>query len=151
MRSTTIARAIISAGVLSFLAATPAFAAPPSGPSGNFTSNNTSDLTFGGHADFTATVDGKVSAKATIYVSVVCSQAGNVVYQYSKTSSTEQYSFPLIDQAGQGLDWKNGGGASCEAWLIHRVEKGRSSEITVLETIPFDVLGDTTFDSALSA
>jgi hypothetical protein len=152
MRSTTIARAIISAGVLSFLAATPAFAAPPSEPIGNFATNDTSNLTFGGHADFTATVEGKVPAKATIYVHVGCSQAGNVVYLYSQTSSTGEYIFPLRDQAGQGLDWENGGGASCEARLIYRVEKGKSSEITLLETIPFAVAGfNGTFDSALSA
>jgi hypothetical protein len=149
MRSTTIARAIISAGVLSFLAATPAFAAPPSEPSGTITLTNSPQ--FDGVAEIHATVDGKVSAKATIYVSVACSQDGNVVYLYSQTSSTDDYIFPLRDQAGEGLDWENGGGAICAARLIHRVEKGRSSETTVLKTILFDVLGDTTFDSALSA
>jgi hypothetical protein len=147
MRSTTIARAIISAGVLSFLAATPAFAAPPSGPSGTITLSNSPK--FGQDAVIHATADGKISAKASIYVSVACSQGADLVYLSSRTSSTGDYIFPLADQAGQGLNWENGGDADCEAWLIYRVEKGKSSEITVLaKTEPFHVTGT---DSALSA
>jgi hypothetical protein len=153
MRTKTIKRALIGAGALSLLAATPVFAAPPSGPTGmielmNSPSSAESTLsepldasgpTFGGVAEFHTEVYGKVSAKARVYVSVVCWQGDDVVYQYSQASSTDDYSFPLVDQAGQGLNWENGGDAECEAWLIYRVEKGKRSEITVLGTETFKV------------
>jgi hypothetical protein len=164
MRTKTIKRALIGAGALSLLAATPVFAAPPSGPTGMIelmnspssaesteplnASSELSGPTFGGVAEFHTEVYGKVSAKARVYVSVACEQGDNVVYQYSKSSSTDDYSFPLLDQAGQGLNWENGGDADCEAWLIYRVEKGKRSEITVLgepETFKVTDPGTTVF------
>jgi hypothetical protein len=159
MRSRTIKhnikRTIIGAGALSLLAAAPAFAAPPSAPSGEImlmnppssalkaSGDSTTDSgpTYGGDADFHTEVRGKISDKARIYVSLACSQDNDLVYLSSQFSSTGDYSFALTDQAGQGLNWENGGDAECEAWLIYRVEKGKKSEITVLSKTTFDVAG----------
>jgi hypothetical protein len=162
MRSRTIT-AILSAGAVLLLAPAPALAKPPSGPDGTIDLMNsvpeatlstssgesveptTPELAYFGVAEFHTTITGKVSSKADLYVTVVCMQDENLVYLYSKHTDTDDYlSFPLEDQPGQGVEWY-GGDASCEALLIYRVHKGKSTERTVLETERFEVTGtDTT-------
>ena len=67
----------------------------------------------------------------------VCTQGDQVVYQWS---ADPDFDFPLVDQAGQGLDWL-GGDADCEASLVYRVKKGKNVEITYLDTEAFHVYG----------
>ena len=142
----TTAVAVLAAGAW---VAAPTSAAPPSGPRGSIAVASTEDaaatadgspgLQYDGTVAFATTVEGKISSQARIYVTVVCWQDANVVYQWS---AAPDFQFPLTDQAGQGLEW-NGGDAFCEAWLIYRVEKGKAAEITVLATTSFNVAGTT--------
>lgn len=147
MRKATLVPAAVLAGLLSLLVASPAGAAKQQGPTGTIelmaaeapaaasSAAVPSAYAYGDSVEFETTLEGRVSSKAIVYVTVVCMQDGDVVYQYS---GDRQGSFPLADQAG--LEW-NGGDASCEAWLIYRVEKGRSAEITMLDMVAFDVVG----------
>lgn len=152
MRTKTITRTLIGGATLSVLIGVPALAAPRSAPSGSIelmqpvaalsapgevgSSSTPPPLTYDGNAEFVTTVEGNVSSKGYVYVTLVCWQAGTVVYQYS---AAPDFAFPLHDQLGQGLEWNPTADASCEAWLIYRVDKGRSSDITVLGTETFDV------------
>lgn len=147
MKNATLTAAAGLAGLISLLIASPAGAAKQQGPTGTIElmpdgaaaatvdAASTAAYQYGESVAFQTTVDGRVSAKATVYVTVVCMQGNEVVYQYS---GDRDGSFPLADQAG--LEW-DGGDASCEAWLIYRVEKGKSAEITMLDMVPFDVAG----------
>ena len=72
-------------------------------------------------AEFDTSVDGKISSKADVYVTLWCWQDDNAVYQYTMPAD---YSFPLEDLGGQNLVW-DGGDASCEARLIYRVDMGK--------------------------
>jgi hypothetical protein len=64
--------------------------------------------------------------KGFYYVNVVGIQGQIIVYQWS--SRDLNFAFPLVDQAGQGLEW-NGERASFIASLYHRVEHPKSLEI----------------------
>ena len=90
---------------------------------------------YGDTVRFATEVGGKVSSHARIYVSLICRQGGTVVYQWS---ADPDFSFPLEDQVGQGLDW-DGGPAECTGSLIYRVDKGRNLSITELDAVVFDV------------
>jgi hypothetical protein len=138
MRSTTIARAIISAGALSFLAATPAFAAPPSEPSGTITLTNSppSEVAYSHFADFETVLGGDVSNKASVYVTVLCEQGDTSVYHSSENRGV---TFKMEDQGTKELIW-NGAEADCEAKLMYRVDKGKSSSFTLLDHVSFKVV-----------
>ena len=126
-------------------------AAPPSGPTGTIelmqsaetaarsvdrTDSSLTGLTYGDQARFHTTVDGG-SKKGYTYISLVCTQDESVVYQ---SSGYPEYSFPLQDPESRSLEWDSTADADCEAWLIYRVDKGKSSEITMLAaTDPFVV------------
>ena len=91
--------------------------------------------TYGEPISFGHRLTGKISKQARIYVSVVCTQDDQVVYQWS---ANPDFDFPLVDQAGQGLEW-DGGDADCTASLVYRVKKGKNVEITYLDTEAFHV------------
>ena len=139
----TATTAALLTGVALAVGVAPAFAAPSGGPTGSIeleaASLRTADASTGPQYNstvgFATTVEGRISSQARTYVTVICWQGDNVVYQYS---AAPDFDFPLVDQAGQGLEW-DGGAASCDASLIYRVEKGRSAEITVLDAVLFDV------------
>lgn len=98
------------------------------------------DLSYGQYAEFIAELSGNVSAKADVYVTLACWQGDTVVYHASDDPDSP---FLLMDTLpGLGLEW-DGGDASCHAWLIHRVDKGKSSEMTVLDDLTFEVAGTT--------
>lgn len=153
MRTRTITQAIAGATALTALIATPALAGKPSPPSGSLElmqplaaasvagsdgTSASSDLSYGENAEFIPTLYGDVSAKADVYVTLACWQGRTVVYNASEDLHT---AFRLEDtQPGLGLEW-DGGDASCHAWLVHRVDKGKSSEITVLDGVGFEVSG----------
>lgn len=94
-------------------------------------------MSYGDTAHFATSVDGKINSRARVYVSVFCTQGDTVVYQWS---ADPDFAFPLVDQDGQGLEW-NGEAASCEAWLVYRVKKGKGYDITYLDMVPFEVAG----------
>ena len=94
------------------------------------------DIHYGNTARVGATITGQPANNSLIYVTVVCTQGGWVVYQ---ASNATDFTFPLVDQDGQGLDW-DGGAAKCSATLIYRVQKGKEAVITWLAQQPFDVL-----------
>jgi hypothetical protein len=87
---------------------------------------------YGQSVAFATTVEGRLASKSKVYVTVVCVQDGRVVYQWSADPG---FTFPLQDQAG--LEW-NGGGASCSATLIYRIDR-REDIITWLDQTSFDV------------
>lgn len=141
--NTAILTTVSAAAVVS----APTLAARPSGPSGSIAVATSgagavtaaaTGVQYDGTVAFETTVDGKISKQERVYVTVVCWQGDDIVFQYS---AAPDFRFPLTDQAGQGLEW-DGGDATCEARLIHRVDKGRSTEISVLDTISFDVAGN---------
>ena len=88
---------------------------------------------YGDNVRFDTTVNGRLASNSRVYVTVVCSQDGRVVYQWSADPG---FTFPLQDQAG--LEW-NGGAASCSATLIYRISKSREDVITWLDQTTFDV------------
>ena len=87
---------------------------------------------YGDAVRFDTTVDGRLASNSKVYVTVVCSQGGNVVYQWSADPG---FTFPLQDQAG--LEW-DGGAASCSATLIYRIYK-KEDVITWLDQAVFEV------------
>ena len=110
MRKLTFPLALIA---LVAVLAGPAHAGKPAGVSGSITldtggistsaaPSTVPTLKYGGEAHFKATVQGRLASGSTIYVTVVCTQGSTVVYQWS---ADESFSFPLADQAGQGLEW----------------------------------------------
>lgn len=137
--------------LIAFVAMTAIFAAPigaapkdKSGPTGTIALADAPEAAtaatgpqYGDHVSFETTVNGKVDKHAKIYITVVCMQEATVVYQWS---AAVDYTFPLEDQAGQGLEW-NQGDAECEASLIYRVEKGRNTTYMVLDSTAFAVSG----------
>jgi hypothetical protein len=155
MRPITIKRTIISAGVLSLLVATPAFAARPSAPTGPTGSidliepvstalvTTESDapqplpeVTYGTDAHFGTTLDGNVSNKADVYVTVLCWQGDTAVYHSSANLGD---SFLMQDRGAQVLHWDEKE-ADCEASLIYRVDKGKSSSFETLDHVSFKVV-----------
>lgn len=136
---------------LSLLFTSTAYAAPTrdSGPSGTIdlaatSGSDPSIVAFGAvgprYGDtvwFATSVNGKTAKGSMVYVSVVCNQDGTIVYQWS---AAPDFGFPLVDQAGQGLEW-DGTDASCRASLIYLVEKGRTVELTVLDQTIFAANG----------
>jgi hypothetical protein len=94
-----------------------------------------SQMSYGDTVYFATTVEGRLAPKSKVYVTVVCSQDGRLVYQYS---GSRDYGFPLVDQAGAGLEWP-GGSASCEATLIYKVPTGRSYTYYWLDQTMFEV------------
>jgi hypothetical protein len=124
------------------LSAVPAQAAP-SGPTGSIELAQVTSLVdrswprYGDSVFFETRVSGRLAAKSRVYVSVVCVQGVTVLYQWSADPS---FTFPLVDQAGQGLEW-DGGAASCTAALVYRVESGKQPSISYLDQTAFAVAG----------
>jgi hypothetical protein len=96
-----------------------------------------SQLRYGDTVYFSTTVTGRLASKSKVYVTVVCTQDGRLVYQWS---AARDLGFPLVDQAGAGLDWR-GGAASCEATLVYKVPDGRSYAYYWLDQTTFAVAG----------
>ena len=96
-------------------------------------------MAYGGHAEFDTSVGGRMSPKGYVYVRVVCMQGAEVVYQWS--SRDLDFAFPLVDQAGQGLDWPEGTAAECTGDLIYRIDGKRNTVIEKLDSTGFDVAG----------
>ena len=90
---------------------------------------------YGDRVVFEISVDGKLSKNSRVYVTVICAQAGEIVYQASNWSD---YTFYMQDLEGQGLDW-NGESADCSATLVYREEKGREAVLNYLATTEFFV------------
>lgn len=74
------------------------------------------------------------------YVTVICVQGGNVVYQASQWGAGI-LAYTMEDLAGQGLEWYEGSGeANCTATLIVNEQKGKRTTITEVDQIAFDVM-----------
>ena len=132
----TLGRLILPVAVTVALAG-PAGAAS-STPTGTIALGQTAQAPrYGGSVSFVTTVQGRPAAKSSLYVTVVCSQGSTLVYQWSAAPS---FTFPLVDQAGQGLEWP-GGAASCSATLVYKVPQGRGYSITWLDQVAFGVSG----------
>lgn len=91
-------------------------------------------LAYGDSASFTTSVQGRLDPKGELLVRVLCWQGGSVVYQWSADPA---FAFPLVDQAGQGLEW-DGGAASCTGELIYRIA-GRRTVLQTLDQVGFEV------------
>jgi hypothetical protein len=90
---------------------------------------------YGDVVGFQTSVTGRLAAKSTVYVNVVCLQGTTVVYQ---ASAPQGESFSLADQAGQGLEW-DGTAADCIGSLVYRVDTGKTATITYLAQDAFSV------------
>jgi hypothetical protein len=130
--------------IAAVLMATPALAGRDTGVSGTISLAGQNGarlaegdvvLPYGETAWFDTTVDGRIGRKATVYITVVCLQGNEVVYQNSGARSA---GFPLTDLSGQGLEW-DGGPASCTATLIYSDESGRGTTILWLDQTAFEV------------
>ena len=75
---------------------------------------------YGDLAKFSTTMSGDVHEEAQGYVTVVCFQEDELVYQYSAKRGVK---FLLTDPLEPGFNW-DGGAASCTASLIYRVPAG---------------------------
>lgn len=95
-------------------------------------------MQYGGSASFMTSVSGNMAPKGYVYVRVVCSQDDWVVYQWS--SRDVDFEFPLVDQAGDNLDW-DGDAADCVGQLIYRVDGKRKTVIQLLDNTEFGVAG----------
>ena len=141
--------ALTYTAIVLMLVMAPSLAAPPAGPSGTIalasgpvaaasTSEGSAQMSYGSYAAFDVTVEGKLSNQSRTYVTVLCWVDGSIEYQWSADPG---FAFPLVDQAGQGLDWPEGAPADCQAHLIYRVEKGKNVEMTTLDVTSFAVAG----------
>ena len=90
---------------------------------------------YGDQVTFGVSVEGSLARKGWIYVTLVCWQESEVVYQ---ASNWNDYTFTLSDLAGQGLEW-DGYPAECTADLIYRVEKGKQAILEYLDSVGFAV------------
>lgn len=132
----TLGRLILPVTVAVALAS-PAGAAS-STPTGTIALAQTSQAPlYGGSVSFVTTVQGRLAAKSSLYVTVVCTQDSTLVYQWSAAPS---FTFPLVDQAGQGLEWA-GGAASCSGTLVYKVPQRRGYSYTWLDQVAFGVSG----------
>jgi hypothetical protein len=92
------------------------------------------DLVYGGYVTYAVTTE--PIKKGYYHTTTVCSQDGRVVYQWS--SRDLAFSYPFIDQAGDGLDWL-GGPADCGGWLVYRDIRGKKHTISFLDSVAFHV------------
>lgn len=133
----------ILAAALLIVGASAATAAKPSGPTGSIelaadsgealaVARASYGVAYNDTVSFDTTVDG-AGPKAQVYITVICMQGRDVVYQVSGAVDAD---FTLDDRAG--LVW-DGGAADCEAHLVHRVKQGRGYEITYLDMDAFSV------------
>ena len=102
----------------------------------NSTAGRSAPLVFGGNVSFQASVNGRLDSKGYTYITAMCQQGGKVVYQWS--SRDLGFTFPLVDQDGQGLEW-DGSRATCAGYLIYRVDRKNGDLIQTLDSVPFDV------------
>jgi hypothetical protein len=100
-------------------------------------SGGTSAVAYGGSAWFATSVSGKMASRSYVYVNVVCLQNGKVVYQASNLDVNA--AFTLADQPGDALVW-NGGAANCIGSLVYRIDYQKSSSISYLDKVNFDVV-----------
>lgn len=91
---------------------------------------------YGDEVRFNVDVNGRLANNSRIYVTVVCSQEEQVVYQAS--AWTDDFAFTMEDLPGQGLYW-DGEPAMCTANLIYREQKGKSYVLYWLDTLPYVV------------
>lgn len=138
-----LAAALLISGVATASAAKPQ---KDSGPNGSIalaadetlqrasaTADSGSSVAYMDTISFNTVVE-NAAAKADVYITVICMQGDDVVYQVSGARDAD---FLLNDRAG--LEW-DGAAATCEGWLVHRVKKGKGSEITYLDMVAFDVV-----------
>ena len=93
-------------------------------------------MTYGDQVAFASSVTGRLSSKARVYVQVVCSQGGKVVYQWS---ADQGFVFPLVQQDGLaalGLMFDASQPAECTGSLIYR-EDGGQTIIKTLDQVGF--------------
>ena len=133
--------AIVGLAVLLLLALAPLATAGSSMPTGTidlnqparFAAGETDYPRYGDEVSFSTSVDGRVPSRASVYVRVLCWQGSEVVYQWSSAPS---FTFPLTDQAGQGLEW-NGDDADCTGELMYYEPKGKGAIIETIDTTIF--------------
>jgi len=98
------------------------------------------DLKYGDWVTFDTTVDGKFSPKSRIYIQVLGSQGGKIVYQWSADPG---FSFPLVQQDGLaalGIMFDPSQSAGFVASLIYREDKGQQTVITTLDKVEFSTV-----------
>jgi hypothetical protein len=91
------------------------------------------EIRYGEAVAFETVVEGRMGPKSRVYVTLVCAQDGQVVYEWS---AGVDFSFPLVDQEGQGLDW-DGAEAECTGALMYYEEGGKSPLIANLDQTEF--------------
>lgn len=127
---------IALAAISLLLIASPAFSAKPVPEPSTIDVSAGSDLTYGGFVSFDTSI-GDIG-RGDLYITVVCTQGSNVVYQYS--SYDLGFSFPLVDLGGQGLEW-TGGSADCLGSLRYIEVRGKNHIIEELDVVAFYVQG----------
>lgn len=94
-------------------------------------------LRWGDTAVFETSVTGNPGPHDEIYVTVIALQNGKVVYQWSQHVNGSPLSFPLEDQAGDGLNADVAYMAKGSASLLQRIPKGKGFTIRTLDTVTF--------------
>lgn len=95
------------------------------------------ELQWGDSVQFDASYQGNLSKYQTVYITVVCAQSTGVEYQYS--SHNLDFSFPLVDQVGDGLQVIYSEPGDCSATLVLRYVKGTNISYTYLDVVDFTV------------
>lgn len=96
----------------------------------------TQELHWGDSVTFDASYEGELSKYQTIYISVICVQSTGVEYQWS---GPLDFNYPLVDQAGDGLEVIYSEPGDCSATLVLRYAKGNNFSYTYLDTVSFVV------------
>jgi|GEM_PF-6202443 len=90
---------------------------------------------YGSLITFDGRAVGSTHASAQTYVTVVCFQGSELVYQFNAKPGVK---FLLTDPLEPGFNW-DGGPASCNASLIYRVPGETQAELYMLDSMSFDV------------
>ena len=107
----------------------------PEGVEGSIKLVSRGQVVFGDTIEYRTTASGIYSTKSNTYVTTVCFQGENMVYQMSAQQGVDFY---MYDQMGSALEW-DGGDASCSATLMYREVTGDTINVYVVDSISFEV------------
>jgi hypothetical protein len=107
----------------------------PEGVSGKLSLQKRGTIVYGDTIDYKSSVIGGYSHPVNTYVTTVCFQGDEMVFQRSAQQGVPIH---LYDQIGGGLEW-DGGTASCSATLMYREVNSDTVDVYVVDGVSFDV------------
>ncbi len=95
------------------------------------------DIVYGDTIEYRSTASGVGGRNSTTYITTVCFQDDELVFQRSVPQGASVY---LYDQVGGVYEW-DGHDASCTASLMYREVSGDRINVYVVESTSFEVEG----------